>query len=131
MARGTAGFPAIVFGHRFSTFAKFKSAMAEWSANGNFDIRYEYSGKIWNIAVCWVAECAIRSRAILKPKLGYVEIPVLNGEHTACVGLMHSNHRSISIHQFLLEAVPRAMKIGAAARPRGVAKAIYYVGRNP
>jgi len=75
----------------------------------------------------WSAGCEVylRARAILKSKLGCVVVIILNGLHMACVGLMPSNRRSVSIYWLLLETVPKDMNIDATTRPHDAARAIY------
>jgi hypothetical protein len=114
----------LVLGQRFASFTEVNAAVAEWSARGHFDIRYEKSERDVNVVVCWIAECTFRIRAISKPKIGCIEVIVLNPKHTACAGLMPSKRRSVSTFSFLREAVPSAIKVDSTTKPKDIVKAI-------
>lgn len=124
---------AIIVGQQFPTFADFKHQILRWSVEGKFRTRYQKSNIHINVVVCAEAACMFKVRAHRKKASESVEVTIVNPNHTTCVGSTAKKRKreARNCQAWLLEAVPKVMKVGQATKPNDVVREIArHYGQN-
>jgi hypothetical protein len=78
------------------------------------------------VVVCADKDCEFRVRAQWKKAVECVEITIVNGGHTTCLGNGQPKRKPVNYQQFLREAVPAAMHIDKSSKPKDVMSAVQH-----
>jgi hypothetical protein len=114
----------LVIGQQFDSFLDFKAHITRWAVADGFKPRYLKSRSTLNVVVCADKDCEFRVRAQWKKAVECVEITIVNGGHTTCLGNGQPKRKPVNYQQFLREAVPAAMHIDKSSKPKDVMSAV-------
>ena len=80
------------------------------------------------MVVCADKDCEFRVRGSeqWEKAVERVEITIVNGDHTTCLGKGQPKRKPVNYQQFLSEAVPAAMHIDKSSKPKNVMSAVQH-----